>query len=127
MAFPSMLPPRILVVDDDEDSADTLADVLRHELGCEVETAYDGDEALHRALARRPDAIVMDVDMPRMNGAEAAWLLRNAYPGMAPLMVALSGRRLPEAAANEALFDLHFDKPVALGVLVDALDMAVQA
>ena len=119
-------PPTILVVDDDPASADLLASLLQHELGCEVQTAYDGDEALQQALARRPAAIVMDVDMPRMNGPEAALLLRHAYPGMAPLMVALTGHpRLP-AAANDALFDLHFVKPVALDTLLRVLEPVME-
>lgn len=120
-------PPSILVVDDDPDSADLLASVLRQELACDVQTAYDGDEALHSAIARRPDVVVMDVDMPRMNGPEAALLLRNAYPGMAPLMVALTAHeRLPAAAANETLFAHHFVKPVDLDALVTALDSALE-
>jgi len=126
MISPLPLPPSILVVDDDEESANALASVLRVELGCDVQTAYDGDEALQRAKARRPDAVVIDVHMPRMNGPEAAWLLRAAYPGMAPLMVALTGDRLPEAAADDTLFDHQFQKPVPVEDLVQALAECVE-
>ena len=120
MIPPKSPPPCILVVDDDEHSADTLALLLHDELGCDVEIAYDGDQALQAAIARRPEAVVMDVDMPRMNGPETALLLRRAYPGMAPKLLAVTAHNL-QAAANEALFDAHFRKPVPFGRLVEAL------
>ena len=65
-------PPRplLLVADDDHDSADQLAQLLQTALQCEVVTAYDGDDAL--ALARSPVAVILDLEMPVLSGAEVA-------------------------------------------------------
>ena len=65
----------ILVVDDDQAVRDSLARSL-HYSGWEVTTAGDGIEALARLSAMRPDAVIMDVMMPRLDGLEATRSLR---------------------------------------------------
>lgn len=62
--------PRILIVDDNVDTRAIYATYLPMS-GFEVDTAKDGIEAIESILRRRPDLIVMDLDMPRMNGWEA--------------------------------------------------------
>ncbi len=66
---------RILVVDDNRDGAESLAEMLLL-LGNEVLTAHDGLEAIERAETFRPDVILMDVGMPRLNGLEATKRIR---------------------------------------------------
>ena len=66
---------QILVVDDDQAVRDSLARTLRYN-GYEVTTASDGLEALAQLSAIRPDAVVMDVMMPRLDGLEATRMLR---------------------------------------------------
>lgn len=66
---------QILVVDDDQAVRDSLARSLRYS-GYEVTTAVDGLEALAQLSAIRPDAVVMDVMMPRLDGLEATRMLR---------------------------------------------------
>jgi PAS domain S-box-containing protein len=61
---------RILVVDDNRDGADSLAMMLRL-IGDEVRTAHDGIEAVEQAEAFRPELVLMDVGMPRLNGLDA--------------------------------------------------------
>src|SRR5262249_19400077 len=58
---------RILIVDDLQDSADSLARLMRLQ-GQEVETAYDGEQAIQAAEAMRPDVILLDIGMPKMSG-----------------------------------------------------------
>ena len=65
----------ILVVDDDQAVRDSLARSL-HYSGWEVTTAGDGIEALARLSALRPDAVIMDVMMPRLDGLETTRSLR---------------------------------------------------
>ena len=67
--------PSILVVDDQEDILQTTALVLRKG-GYDVATASNGYEAIDAANAFRPDAILLDIEMPRMDGWEALKLLR---------------------------------------------------
>lgn len=66
--------PRVLIADDDEDARDTLLDLLASEY--EVSTAADGETAVELARAERPDAILMDLYMPRLNGIQALERLR---------------------------------------------------
>jgi len=65
----------ILVVDDDQAVRDSLARSLRYS-GYEVTTANDGVDALARLSSLRPDAVIMDVMMPRLDGLEATRSLR---------------------------------------------------
>jgi CheY-like chemotaxis protein len=67
--------PNVLLIDDDVDLLEIYTFALE-ELGCVVTTARDGLEGLERALALRPDLILTDVHMPRMNGLELCHRLR---------------------------------------------------
>ncbi|NMO16753.1 response regulator [Pyxidicoccus fallax] len=67
--------PRVLLVDDDGDLLEVYTLVLE-DMGCVVTTARDGQEGLARALAQRPDLIITDLNMPRMNGLELCQRLR---------------------------------------------------
>ena len=66
---------RILVVDDNRDAADSLAMMLRL-MGHEVRTAHDGLEAVEAAAAFRPDVVLLDIGMPRLNGYDACRRIR---------------------------------------------------
>ena len=72
--------PRVLVVDDDPDVLASLERGLRLS-GFEVSTAVDGAEALRSATETRPDAIVLDINMPIMGGLEAAEQILQLAPG----------------------------------------------
>jgi CheY-like chemotaxis protein len=62
---------KVLVVDDERVIADTLAIILRQS-GFETAVAYDGEEAVEKARIWKPDLLLSDVIMPRLNGVEAA-------------------------------------------------------
>jgi diguanylate cyclase (GGDEF)-like protein len=66
--------PRILVVDDEEDARVALSEVLSPE--CEVLTAGDGEEAVRVARNERPDLVLMDLFMPRLDGLQALQRIR---------------------------------------------------
>ncbi len=104
---------RILVVDDNRDAATSLA-MLLNILGNETQTAHDGIEALEVGLAFRPDVILLDIGMPRMNGYDAARRIREETWGRGVVLVALTGwgQEDDRRRSREAGFDLHLTKPV---------------
>ncbi|HEX5122823.1 MAG TPA: ATP-binding protein, partial [Rhodanobacteraceae bacterium] len=111
-------PRRILVVDDNEDAADSLTMVLQLD-GHEVACAYTGEDALVLAPAFRPDIALLDVGLPRMDGYELASRLR-AMPGFERVcLVALTGYGQPgdRERALAAGFDSHLVKPAEYGAL----------
>ena len=112
---------RVLVVDDNRDAADSLAAVLRT-MGHEVRIAYDGEQGLAAAAQLRPDAMVLDIGMPRVNGYAVARRVRQAPWGADMTLIALTGwgQQRDKALAAEAGFDEHLTKPVDVAAL-DAL------
>lgn len=111
---------RILVVDANPDAADTIAAILSA-TGHRVDVAYSGLSALAGAERLRPDAILLDLDMPRLSGYDVARRLR-AQPGLRPLLlIALSAQKGDEPAARAAGFDRHLRKPIDVAALERAL------
>lgn len=117
---------RILVVDDNVDAADSLAAVLEMR-GHSVAVAHDGQEALDKAGAFKPQVVFLDIGMPRMNGYEVARALRNTSFGAGAVLVALTGwgAERDRERTLEAGFDHHLTKPgstQAISLLVDGFD-----
>jgi CheY-like chemotaxis protein len=115
-------PRRILVVDDNRDSALTLARLLKS-MGHEADTAFDGLEAVARAVTFRADMILLDIGMPGLNGYDAARLIREQHSESGPKLVALTGWGQEEdrRRAKEAGFDAHLLKPIDLAALTKLL------
>jgi len=113
---------RVLIVDDLKDSADSLARLLRLR-GQEAATAYDGEEAIRAAEALRPDIVLLDIGMPKMNGFDVCRHIRQQPWGQDTLLIAVTGwgqeedRRRTEAAG----FDHHLVKPVDPAALMKLL------
>lgn len=114
---------RILVVDDNRDSAETL-EMWFQLKGNDIRTAYDGLEAVEVAAAFLPEVILLDIGLPKLNGYEVARRIRQQPWGRDMMLVALTGwgqdddRRL----SQEAGFNFHFVKPVDLDALEKFLD-----
>ena len=104
---------RILVVDDNRDAAISLALVLEV-MGHELQTAHDGLEALDLAAAFRPDLVLLDIGMPKLNGYDTARRIREQTWGKSMVLVALTGWGQDEdkRKSQEAGFDAHLVKPV---------------
>src|SRR5262249_12686136 len=81
---------RTLVVDDSRDNADSLAMLLRL-TGYEAQTAYDGLQAVEAAERMRPDVVLMDLGMPRLNGFDACRRIRQQPWGTGMLLIAQTG------------------------------------
>ncbi len=103
---------RVLVVDDNADAADSLAQILRLE-GFEVEACYDGRSALEAARAFRPDLAFLDLNMPGISGTELAQRLRAEPWARGLTLVALTGmgQKSDLEATSAAGFDAHLTKP----------------
>lgn len=106
---------RILLVDDNRDAVRLLARVLKT-LGHDVAEAHDGVEAVHAAESLRPDLILLDIGMPRMDGYEAARRIRASSGGRDPYLVAVTGwgQEHDKRRASEAGFDRHETKPISI-------------
>lgn len=106
---------RVLVVDDNSDSALSMATMLEL-LGNETRTANDGVEALAAAADFRPDIVLLDIGMPKLNGYEVAKRLRKEEWGKDLLLVAVTGWGQDEdqRRSRDAGFDLHLVKPATL-------------
>jgi CheY-like chemotaxis protein len=106
---------RILVVDDNADGAKSLTIMLRL-LGNDVEMAHDGIEAVEVAEQFRPDVILMDVGMPRLNGYEATKRIRENAWGKDISIFALTGwgQDSDRELSREAGCDAHLVKPLDL-------------
>jgi len=106
---------RILVVDDNVDAAESTALLLQLE-GHEVRTAFDGPQALEAAQTFRPQIVLLDIGLPRLDGYEVARRLR-ALPELGtPLLVAMTGYGQAEDRdrSRSAGFDEHLVKPVEI-------------
>ena len=115
--------PRVLVVDDSIDVADSLSLLLRT-LGATARVAYGGAEALAAFTEFRPELVLLDLGMPRMDGFETARRMRESSWGRKATLIALTGwgEEGTRRRAIEAGFDTHMTKPADLGKLQALLD-----
>ena len=104
---------RVLCVDDHKDSADSLA-ILLELAGFEACVCYDGPSALARLQQFHPDACIIDLNMPGMDGDELGRRIRAILDGRAITLVAITamGDESARARTSAAGFDLHLLKPV---------------
>jgi PAS domain S-box-containing protein len=102
---------RVLVVDDNADAANSLAEIAAL-LGHIVDVALDGPSAIEKARVNRPDVVLCDIGLPGMSGYEVAQVLR-ADGGLGLQLIAVSGYAQPEDVkkAIDAGFDEHIGKP----------------
>jgi signal transduction histidine kinase len=115
---------RVLVVDDNQDSAESLAALLEV-LGHEVHAAHDGRQALELAGRLAPDLVLLDIGMPEMSGHEVARRLRADTGLRNTVLIALTGYGTDEdrRASREAGFDGHLVKPIDFDALERILAM----
>ena len=106
-------PLRLLVVDDNMDSAESLS-LLFQLLGNNVSSAYDGEQALEMANELKPDVVLLDIGLPKLNGYEVAKRIRLEPWGDNAILIAITGWGQAEdkALSREAGFDHHLVKPV---------------
>ncbi|MEU1624560.1 response regulator transcription factor [Streptomyces sp. NPDC020096] len=113
-------PVRVLVVDDEPDLADVLSGVLRYE-GWQVRTAADGASALAAARELRPDAVVLDVMLPDIDGFEVLRRLRGEQPQVCVLFLTARDAVEDRIAGLTAGGDDYVTKPFSLEEVVARL------
>lgn len=104
---------RVLIVDDNVDSANSLASLIQLWGHMAVE-AYDSATALELSRTFNPDIAILDISMADMNGYTLAMELKKTHGAAAPILIALTGYAQPSdvQAAKMAGFDFHLAKPV---------------
>ncbi|HZZ93911.1 MAG TPA: response regulator [Usitatibacter sp.] len=112
---------RVVIADDNQDAADTLAMVLEAQ-GFSVSTAYHGREALDLVNRVQPDVAILDIGMPGVSGYDVARALRQA--GSVTLLVAVTGWGSAQDVqrASGAGFDHHFTKPADPKLLISLIE-----
>jgi len=112
---------RILIIDDEDDIREVAALSLESVAGWQISTADCAAEGIKKAIAEKPDAILMDVMMPEMDGYEAASLIRSKaefahLPIIAVTAKAMQGDREKSLAAGASDY---VTKPVDAATLID--------
>jgi CheY-like chemotaxis protein len=122
--------PRVLIVEDNVDLLAILAQLLGSEY--EVATARRGEEGVATALALQPDVVIMDLQLPGMDGIEAGRWIKQALPNVRILVLtALAGPGEPEAILKSGCCDAYMPKPASLDAIrntvADMLGSGMQA
>jgi CheY-like chemotaxis protein len=127
---PALSPPtttarRVLIIEDNADARESFQAVLASE-GHEVHEAADGEQGIEVAERTRPDIVLVDIGLPRIDGYEVARRLRALQQslGVKWRLIALTGYGQPEDVrrAEEAGFDTHLVKPVNVVALQKAIE-----
>ncbi|HTX05272.1 MAG TPA: response regulator [Steroidobacteraceae bacterium] len=116
---------RLLVVDDNKDAAESMSMLLQM-WGHEVAYAYDGPSALETAQQWQPEAVILDIGLPGMDGYQVAERLRTLPQGKETVLIAITGygQEDDRRRSRRAGIDHHLVKPVApdtLRMLIDSL------
>lgn len=114
---------RVLIVDDSVDACESLAAVVQM-LGHTARTAFDGQQAVDVASAFLPQLVLMDISLPRLNGFQAAAMIRAQDGNADAVFVALTGwgRDEDRRDALAAGFQHHVIKPIDFVLLRTMLD-----
>jgi PAS domain S-box-containing protein len=126
VASPKMVPNpathseglRVLIVDDNRDGADSLAKLMAV-MGHTTDTAYDGEQGVEEAERLRPDVVLLDLGLPKLNGYEACRRIRQQPWGKEMVVIAVTGwgKDTDRQRSREAGFAAHLVKPVDPQVL----------
>jgi DNA-binding NarL/FixJ family response regulator len=122
-----MPPKRILIVDDNDLVRYLVRTILETQPGFEVcEEAADGVEAIERAAKSKPDLIVLDFSMPRMNGLQTAANLRDVAPNVPIILFTLYKDEVPEMKAQAAGIRAVVSKTGQMGGLLQEIHRVLE-
>lgn len=115
-------PFRVLVVDDNKDTADSLA-VLLQVKGHDTRIAYDGLKAVEAAATFRPDVVLLDIGLPKLSGYDVARRIRHQPWGESVVLIAQTGwgQEEDKIQAQDAGFNFHLVKPLDIAALENLL------
>jgi CheY-like chemotaxis protein len=114
---PSLDARRVVIIDDDAEVADRIADALRSQ-GCDVQVAYDSADGIDAVAQHPTDCVLIDIDMPRIDGLEVARCLREVHrKGLVLIGITGAPRAASAAASDLSVFDHCLAKPVDAGAV----------
>lgn len=120
--------PRILIVEDNEENRDSLSRRLERR-GFEVLLAPDGKAGVEAAIAEKPDLVLMDMNMPEVDGWEATRQIKAGGPPLAEVpVIALTAHAMPgdrERALAAGCADYH-TKPIEFPKLLAQIEALLQ-
>jgi DNA-binding response OmpR family regulator len=111
-ARPALRSTRVVVIDSSASAADAIADGLRAD-GCDVQVAYDSADGIDAVAQYHTDCVLIDIDMPRIDGIEVARCLREVHrKGL--VLIGITGTRHAAGAVTSELsvFDHCLAKPL---------------
>src|SRR4051812_39180518 len=114
----------ILVADDDRPSRELMREALRSR-GYEVVEAVDGEDALAKAVERPPDVVLLDIEMPKLNGYDVVRRLRSDPRLRHAQVIALTGYAMAgdRERTLQAGFDAYISKPITFSALFATLKL----
>jgi len=114
-----LVPKAILIVDDSATVRGVIRTFLEARTRFEVcGEAVDGVEAVEKAKELKPDLILLDLAMPRMNGVEAASILKNVMPEVPIILFTMYSEMLGQSLTSAIGVDAVLSKPDGMGKLV---------
>jgi DNA-binding NarL/FixJ family response regulator len=117
---------RILIADDSSTVRDVLRIFLEQRAELEIcGEAADGQEAVEKAVALRPDLVLLDYSMPKMNGAEAASILKGLIPEIHIILFTMYSEDIGRSVTSAIGIDAVLSKPDGITPLVKAIDAAL--
>ena len=121
------MPRKILIVEDNEDNRELAVKVLRNK-GFETVTAVDGEEAIEKAVSEKPDLILLDISLPKLDGYEVAKRLKNMeefkeIPIVAFTAHAMKGDREKVIVAG---FEGYISKPINIREFPDQVKLYIR-
>ncbi len=116
------MPRKILIVEDNQDNRELVIKVLRNK-GFETVEAVDGEDAIEKALSEKPDLILLDISLPKLDGYEVAKRLKSMeafqeIPIVAFTAHAMKGDREKVIVAG---FEGYISKPINIRELPDQI------
>ena len=114
----------LVIADDERDTVQTLGTILSDE-GHEVIGVYKGPTVIQQVRLRKPDAVILDIDMPGMSGYSVAREVRAMFEVSPPLLIAISGKWVGQTdrmLADLAGFTHFLQKPCDPQVLIKLLE-----
>jgi DNA-binding response OmpR family regulator len=118
-------PQSVLVIDDDPDMRHVLSDFLRHS-GYRVVEAANGREGIFAAESERIDVVIVDKEMPGMNGLEVLSFFRFRRPKLPIIFITAFGGREDEEESRRRGAWLYIEKPFRVATVVDAVQSVLE-
>ena len=118
-------PPSVLVIDDDPDMRQVLSDFLQRG-GYRVVEAANGQEGIFAAQSEPIDAVILDKEMPGMNGLDVLSFFRHRCPGLPIIFITAFGGRDDEDESRRRGAWLYLEKPFRVAMVVEAVQSVLE-